>query len=91
MSSPRQQRDRIRGHSYRAGRPGESSRAKPESGATYKFNFLTSGIEPIMARAVAQRLRWKEALGLKDHFEGKVPASYKDAISAIELKMAEKT
>lgn len=49
-----------------------------------------AGIEPIMARAVAQRLRWKEALGLKDHFNGVVPASYKDAISAMEQKMAEK-
>jgi 3-hydroxyisobutyrate dehydrogenase-like beta-hydroxyacid dehydrogenase len=49
-----------------------------------------AGIEPIMARAIAARLRWKEALGLKDHFKGVVPASYKDAIDAIELKLAEK-
>ena len=48
------------------------------------------GIEPIMARAIVARLRWKEALGLKDHFNGVVPATYKDAIDAIEQKMAER-
>lgn len=47
-----------------------------------------AGIEPIMARAIAQRLRWKEALGLKEHFKGVVPASYKEAFDAIELKLA---
>ena len=47
-----------------------------------------AGVEPIMARAVAARLRWKEALGLKDHFKGVVPASYKEAFEAIEEKMA---
>ena len=49
-----------------------------------------AGIEPIMARAVAARLRWKEGLGLKDHFKGVVPANYKEALDAIEMKMAEK-
>jgi 3-hydroxyisobutyrate dehydrogenase-like beta-hydroxyacid dehydrogenase len=49
-----------------------------------------AGIEPIMARAIVARLRWKEALGLKDHFKGVVPASYRDAIDAIEQKLAEK-
>jgi uncharacterized protein DUF1932 len=37
-----------------------------------------AGIEPVMVRAVAARLRWKEGLGLKDHFKGVVPASYKE-------------
>jgi 3-hydroxyisobutyrate dehydrogenase-like beta-hydroxyacid dehydrogenase len=50
-----------------------------------------AGIEPIMARAIVARLRWKEALGLKEHFKGVVPASYKDAIDAIERKLADKT
>jgi 3-hydroxyisobutyrate dehydrogenase-like beta-hydroxyacid dehydrogenase len=45
-----------------------------------------AGVEPIMARAVAARLRWKESLGLKDHFKGVVPQTYKEALDAIELK-----
>lgn len=48
------------------------------------------GVEPVMARAIVARLRWKEALGLKDHFKGVVPASYRDTIDAIEQKLAEK-
>ena len=48
-----------------------------------------AGIEPMMARAIAARLRWKEGLGLKDHFQGVVPANYKEALDAIEMKMAE--
>ena len=50
-----------------------------------------AGIEPIMTRAIAARLRWKEALGLKEHFAGVVPPTYKDAIDAIEQRLAEKT
>src|SRR5918911_2001144 len=49
-----------------------------------------AGVEPIMARAVAARLRWKEGLGLKDHFKGVVPANYKEALDAMEMKMAER-
>jgi 3-hydroxyisobutyrate dehydrogenase-like beta-hydroxyacid dehydrogenase len=49
-----------------------------------------AGIEPTMARAIAARLRWKEGLGLKDHFKGVVPADYKEALDAIEMKMAER-
>jgi 3-hydroxyisobutyrate dehydrogenase-like beta-hydroxyacid dehydrogenase len=45
-----------------------------------------AGVEPIMARAVAQRLRWKESLGLKDHFKGVVPATYQEALDAMVLK-----
>ena len=45
-----------------------------------------AGIEPIMASAVAARLRWKEGLGLKDHFGGVVPSTYQEAYDAIELK-----
>ena len=46
-----------------------------------------AGIEPIMTRSTATRLRWKEALGLKDHFKGVVPENYKLAIDAIVEKM----
>jgi 3-hydroxyisobutyrate dehydrogenase-like beta-hydroxyacid dehydrogenase len=49
-----------------------------------------AGIEPIMSRAVAARLRWKEWLGLKDHFNGVVPANYKEALDGIEMKMRER-
>jgi 3-hydroxyisobutyrate dehydrogenase-like beta-hydroxyacid dehydrogenase len=45
-----------------------------------------AGVEPIMARAVAQRLRWKESLGLKDHFKGVVPRTYHEALDAMVLK-----
>lgn len=45
-----------------------------------------AGVEPIMARAVAARLRWKEGLGLKDHFKGVVPQTYQEALDALELK-----
>ncbi len=45
-----------------------------------------AGVEPIMARAVAARLRWKESLGLKDHFNGVVPRTYQEALDAIEFK-----
>jgi 3-hydroxyisobutyrate dehydrogenase-like beta-hydroxyacid dehydrogenase len=50
-----------------------------------------AGVEPIMARAIAARLRWKESLGLKDHFKGVVPANYKIAIEAIANKMQERS
>jgi 3-hydroxyisobutyrate dehydrogenase-like beta-hydroxyacid dehydrogenase len=46
-----------------------------------------AGIEPLMTRATAARLRWKEGLGLKDHFKGVVPDNYKIAIDAIVEKM----
>ena len=47
----------------------------------------TPGIEPLMTRATAARLRWKESLGLKDHFKGVVPENYTVAIDAIVEKM----
>lgn len=50
-----------------------------------------SGVEPIMARAIAQRLRWKESLGLKDHFKGVVPATYQEALDAMVEKSGLKT
>jgi hypothetical protein len=40
-----------------------------------------------MARATVARLRWKENLGLKEHFKGVVPENYKVAIDAIVAKM----
>jgi 3-hydroxyisobutyrate dehydrogenase-like beta-hydroxyacid dehydrogenase len=49
-----------------------------------------AGIEPLMARATAARLRWKESLGLKEHFNGVVPENYKIAIEAIAAKMRDR-
>ncbi|MGI4952774.1 MAG: DUF1932 domain-containing protein [Janthinobacterium lividum] len=49
-----------------------------------------AGIEPIMTRATAARLRWKEGLGLKEHFNGKVPASREVALDAIVAAMGRK-
>lgn len=46
-----------------------------------------AGIEPIMARAGAARLRWKEALGLKQHFNGVAPATPQEVFEAIEHLM----
>ncbi len=46
-----------------------------------------AGIDPLMTRATAARLRWKEGLGLKDHFKGVVPENYKIAIDALVTKM----
>ncbi len=48
-----------------------------------------AGIEPIMAQAIAARLRWKESLGLKAHFNGVVPATLEEVLAAMERKMAQ--
>lgn len=49
-----------------------------------------AGIDPIMARAVAARLRWKESLGLKEKLNGVEPKDYRAAIDAIVSSMAAK-
>ena len=46
-----------------------------------------AGIEPIMARAGAARLRWKEGLGLKRHFNGVMPKTQQEVFAAIEHLM----
>lgn len=46
-----------------------------------------AGIEPVMARAVAARLRWKAELGLKDDCKGIEPPDHKAAIDAIAAKI----
>ncbi|MCP3381280.1 DUF1932 domain-containing protein [Bradyrhizobium sp. CCGUVB4N] len=46
-----------------------------------------AGIEPLMARATVERLRWKQSLGLKEHFNGVIPANYKIAVEAMVAKM----
>jgi 3-hydroxyisobutyrate dehydrogenase-like beta-hydroxyacid dehydrogenase len=46
-----------------------------------------AGIEPVMARAIVSRLRWKADLGLKDQLKGVEPANYKAAMDAVAAKM----
>jgi 3-hydroxyisobutyrate dehydrogenase-like beta-hydroxyacid dehydrogenase len=48
-----------------------------------------AGIEPIMTRSTAARLRWKDQLGMKEHFGGVVPPSYKEAVDAIASKIGQ--
>ena len=46
-----------------------------------------AGIEPIMARAIVARLRWKDGLGLKEHFDGVEPADHEAVIAAMVARM----
>jgi 3-hydroxyisobutyrate dehydrogenase-like beta-hydroxyacid dehydrogenase len=50
-----------------------------------------AGIEPTMAEAVAKRLRWKESLGLKDHFGGIVPGTIEETLAAMQQKIVRRT
>ena len=45
------------------------------------------GIEPIMTRSTAARLRWVDQLALKEHFAGHIPEDYREALAAIEARM----
>ena len=46
-----------------------------------------AGIEPLVTRSTAARLRWVAELGMKEHFAGVVPQHYTDALAGIEAKM----
>ena len=46
-----------------------------------------AGVEPVMARAIVARLRWKEALGLKEHFDGVEPPDHRAALDALQGKI----
>ena len=47
------------------------------------------GIEPIMAEATARRMDWSAKLGLKEHFGGEPPQSYREFLDAVaELERA---
>ncbi|KZC00511.1 NAD(P)-dependent oxidoreductase [Methylobacterium radiotolerans] len=43
-----------------------------------------AGVDPVMARAVVTRLRWKDSLGLKEKLNGIEPPDYRAAIDAIQ-------
>jgi len=40
-------------------------------------------IEPIMSEATARRMEWSARLGLKAHFKGEPPKSYRDVVEAV--------
>ena len=43
-----------------------------------------AGIEPLMAEAIVKRQDWGAQLGLKEHFDGKVPEDYRALAQAIQ-------
>jgi 3-hydroxyisobutyrate dehydrogenase-like beta-hydroxyacid dehydrogenase len=45
------------------------------------------GIEPIMTRATVRRLTDIAAMGLKEHFDGKVPDDHRVALAAVEARL----
>lgn len=47
-----------------------------------------AGLDPIVTRAAAERLRWVASLGLKQHFEGLVPGDYRTVMEIMESKGA---
>jgi len=47
-----------------------------------------AGVDPIMARAIAARLRWKADLGLKETLQGVEPANHREAMDAIAAALA---
>lgn len=46
------------------------------------------GIDPIVTRAVAERLRWVGRLDTRSHFGGKRPDNYREALGAIEAELS---
>ena len=49
-----------------------------------------AGIDPIMARAIVARLRWKEGLGLKERLDGVEPADHSAAYAEIEKALGDR-
>lgn len=47
-----------------------------------------AGLDPVMARAAAARLRWVADLRLKEHFGGVVPGRYNQVLDAMKQKGA---
>ncbi|MCJ2124408.1 NAD(P)-dependent oxidoreductase [Methylobacterium sp. J-077] len=47
-----------------------------------------AGVDPIMARAIVARLRWKADLGLKETLQGVEPANHREAMDAIAAALA---
>ena len=47
-----------------------------------------AGLDPVVTRAAAERLRWVAGLGLKQHFGGVVPESYGTVLEVMKQKGA---
>lgn len=47
-----------------------------------------AGLDPVVTKAAAERLRWVAGLGLKQHFGGVVPDSYGTVLEAMKQKGA---
>lgn len=45
------------------------------------------GLDPVVTRAVAGRLRWVAELGMKEHFGGVVPKDWQEALAGIEARL----
>lgn len=45
------------------------------------------GLEPVMARAVFQKLKWMASLGLKEQYGGRLPAGYAPVLASIKEKL----
>jgi 3-hydroxyisobutyrate dehydrogenase-like beta-hydroxyacid dehydrogenase len=63
------------------------ARRRAEEAAMAAEALADVGIEPIMTRSTAARLRWVEALALKEHFAGRIPQDYREALEAMEARM----
>jgi 3-hydroxyisobutyrate dehydrogenase-like beta-hydroxyacid dehydrogenase len=48
------------------------------------------GVEPRMTRTTAAFIHWTASLGLKEHFGGEVPANWRDVISEISRRSADR-
>ena len=40
-------------------------------------------IEPIMAEAIVRRMDWSVEAGLKKHFNGEAPKTYRDVVALV--------
>ncbi|MFC3127304.1 DUF1932 domain-containing protein [Pseudoroseomonas globiformis] len=64
------------------------ARRRSEEAAMAAEALADVGIEPIMTRSTAERLRWVDALALKEHFAGRIPDS-EAALEAMEARIAD--
>jgi 3-hydroxyisobutyrate dehydrogenase-like beta-hydroxyacid dehydrogenase len=69
---------------YMIGRVVEHGERRAREMEEVAQTLRAAGIEPIMAEATARRQEWGARLNLLDHFGGKTPDSYREALRAIE-------
>ncbi|MBV1796700.1 NAD(P)-dependent oxidoreductase [Siccirubricoccus sp. G192] len=61
---------------------------RAEEAAMSAETLAEIGLDPVVTRAVAERLRWVADLGMKEHFGGTVPRDYQEALDGIETRLA---